>query len=154
MSSTRRQANTQASASAERPRGSRICQFGFPRNAANNSELRGRVETDQRKRYLELGGDETYTFRELIGMLLSEIKRKRIILKIPFLPARVIAATNDFFRLITNDLVPAFLTLAQVKSLENDNLVDSKSEKFSDLGIVPTNLKIILPKIVSRFNRS
>ena len=37
------------------------------------------VETDQQKRYLELGGDETYTFKELIGMLLTEIKRKRII---------------------------------------------------------------------------
>ena len=111
------------------------------------------VESDQRKRYLELGGDETYTFKELIDMLLSEIKRKRIILKIPFLPARIIAATNDFFRLILGDSVPAFLTLAQVKSLENDNLVELKTEKFSDLGIVPKKLKIILPNIVNRFKR-
>ncbi len=109
------------------------------------------VESDQRKRYLELGVDETYTFKELIDMLLLEIKRKRIILKIPFLPSRIIASTNDFFRLILGDLVPAFLTLAQVKSLENDNLVGLKAEKFSDLGIVPRNLKIILPNIVNRF---
>ena len=112
------------------------------------------VETDQHKRYLDLGGDDTYTFKELIRMLLSEIERKRIILKIPFLPARVIASTNDFLRLISGGIVPAFLTLAQVKSLENDNLVDVKSEKFSDLGIVPKRLKIILPRIVNRFKRS
>ena len=111
------------------------------------------VESDQRKRYLELGGDEIYTFKELIDMLLSEIKRKRIILKIPFLPARIIATTNDFFRLILGDFVPAFLTLAQVKSLENDNLVGLKTEKFSDLGVVPKKLKIILPNIVNRFKR-
>ena len=111
------------------------------------------VETDQQERYIELGGDEIYTFKELIDMLLSEIKRKRIVLNIPFLPARLIAATNDFFRLISGDIVPAFLTLAQVKSLENDNLVDLKSEKFSDLGIVPKKLKIILPNIVNRFKR-
>ena len=111
------------------------------------------VESDQRKRYLELGGDETYTFKELIDILLSEIKRKRIIIKIPFLPARIIAATNDFFRLISGDIVPAFLTLAQVKSLENDNLVELKSDKFSDIGIVPKKLKIILPNIVNRFKR-
>jgi uncharacterized protein YbjT (DUF2867 family) len=111
------------------------------------------VESDQRKRYLELGGDETYTFKELIDMLLSEIKRKRIILKIPFLPARIIAATNDFFRLVSGGFVPAFLTLAQVKSLENDNLVELKTEKFLDLGIVPKKLKIILPNIVNRFKR-
>ena len=111
------------------------------------------VETDQRKRYLELGGDEIYTFKELIDILLSEIKRKRIVLNIPFLPARLIAATNDFFRLISGDIMPAFLTLAQVKSLENDNLVDLKSEKFSDLGIVPKKLRIVLPNIITRFKR-
>ena len=111
------------------------------------------VESDQRKRYLDLGGDETYTFKELISMLLTEIKRKRIILKLPFFLAKLIAATNDFFRLISGDLVPAFLTLAQVRSLESDNLVGGKSEKFSDIGIVPKKLEIVLPTIVGRFNQ-
>ena len=112
------------------------------------------VEESNQGRYIELGGDEIYTFNELIDILLSEIERKRIILNIPFFLARLIAATNDFFRLVSGGMVPAFLTLAQVKSLENDNLVDSKSENFSDLGITPKKLKIILPKIVGRFNRS
>ena len=112
------------------------------------------VETDQKRRYLELGGDEIYTFKELIGMLLYEIKRKRIILKIPFLVAKVLSSTNDFLRLISGGLVPPFLTLAQVKSLESDNLVGSNAEKFSDIGIVPKKLSMILPKIVARFNRS
>ena len=111
------------------------------------------VETDQQKRYLELGGDEIYTFKELIDLLLSEIKRKRITLKIPFFLARVIGAINDFFRLVSGDIIPAFLTLAQVKSLENDNVVDVKAQKFSDLGIVPKKLKIVLPDIVNRFKR-
>ena len=112
------------------------------------------VETDQKKRYLELGGDETYTFKELISMLLAEIKRTRLILKIPFPLAKVMAGTNDFFRLILGDLVPAFLTLAQVKSLEKDNLVSRKTDKFSDFGIVPKKLKIVLPTIVARFSKS
>tara|TARA_B100000963_G_scaffold339780_1_gene337816 strand:- start:542 stop:1474 length:933 start_codon:yes stop_codon:yes gene_type:complete len=112
------------------------------------------VETGQKKKYLELGGDEIYTFRELIKLLLVEIKRKRLVLKIPFSIARVMAATNDFFRLILGDVVPAFLTLAQVKSLEKDNIVGSSSEKFSDFGVVPKNLKIVLPTIVGRYNKS
>ena len=116
--------------------------------------IRFLVEVGNQGRYIELGGDEIYTFKELIGILLSEINRRRLIIEIPFLVARVIAATNDFFRLISGDLVPAFLTLAQVKSLENDNLVGRKSEKFSDLGISPKKLEIILPKIVGRFNRA
>ena len=112
------------------------------------------IETNQHERYLELGGDDIYSFKELIGMLLVEIKRRRIIFKIPFLPAKIIASINDFFRLISGGFVPPILTLAQVKSLEIDNLVSSSAEKFSDLGIVPKKLSIILPKIVSRFNRS
>ena len=116
--------------------------------------IRFLVEVGNQGRYIELGGDEIYTFKELIGILLSEINRRRLILEIPFLAARVIAVINDFFRLISGDLVPAFLTLAQVKSLENDNLVGRKSEKFSDLGIAPKKLEIILPKIVGRFNRA
>ncbi len=112
------------------------------------------IETGQKKKYLDLGGDETYTFRELIKLLLAEIKRKRLILKIPFSIARVMAATNDFFRLILGDVVPAFLTLAQVKSLEKDNVVGRDSDKFSDFRIVPKKLKIVLPTIVSRFNKS
>ena len=112
------------------------------------------VEVGQKKKYLELGGDETYTFRELIKLLLAEIKRKRLILKIPFSIAKVIAATNDFFRLILGDVVPAFLTLAQVKSLEKDNVVGRDSDKFSDFRIAPKKLKIVLPTIVSRFKKS
>ena len=112
------------------------------------------VETDQKKKYIELGGDEIYTFKELIKLLLTEIKRKRLILKIPFPLAKAMAAANDFFRLILGDLVPAFLTLAQVKSLEKDNLVGRNSKKFSDFGIVPKNLKIVLPTIVGRYNKS
>ena len=86
-------------------------------------------------------------------MLLTEIKRKRLILKLPFFLARIMGMTNDLFRLMFGDLVPAFLTLAQVKSLENDNLVGRKSDKFSDFGIVPKKLEIVLPTIVSRFNQ-
>ena len=56
------------------------------------------VETNQKKKYLDLGGDETYTFKELIKLLLAEIERKRLILKIPFSLAKPLAATNDFFR--------------------------------------------------------
>ena len=64
------------------------------------------------------------------------------------------AATNDFFRLILGDVVPAFLTLAQVKSLEKDNVVGRDSDKFADFKIAPKKLKIVLPTIVSRFNKS
>ena len=50
--------------------------------------------------------------------------------------------------------MPAFLTLAQVKSLEKDNVVGRDSDKFSDFKIAPKKLKIVLPTIVSRFNKS
>jgi uncharacterized protein YbjT (DUF2867 family) len=111
------------------------------------------IEKKYHKKYLELGGDEIYTFNELIKILLSELKRKRIILRLPFSLGKIIASMNDFSRLISGDLVPAFLTVAQVKSLESDNLVGKKHEKFSDVGIIPKKLEIILPTYLGRFKR-
>ncbi len=73
-------------------------------------------------------------------------------MQIPFFPAKIIASINDFLRLISGGIVPPFLTLAQVKSLESHNVVGN-AEKFSDLGIVPKKLDMVLPKIVARFNR-
>ena len=87
-------------------------------------------------------------------MSLARIERIRLILQIPFSLARVMAPINDFFPLILGDVVPAFLTLAQVKSLEKDNVVGRDSNKFSDFRIAPKKLKIVLPTIVSRFNKS
>lgn len=111
------------------------------------------VEQKEENKYLDLGGTEVFTFKELIDILLSEINRNRIVLKIPFALAKAIAFTNDFFRQVFGDIIPASLTMAQVKSLEHDNVIGAQSESFSDLEIIPRKLKIILPSYLQRFKK-
>ena len=62
------------------------------------------------------------------------------------------ALINDFLRLITGNIFPAFLTVAQVNSLQFDNICGSDIDNFKDLGIEPKGLDIILPTYLSRFS--
>ncbi len=111
------------------------------------------VENQSNKKYLELGGQEVFSFIDLLKKLLSQINRKRIILKIPFFLAKIMAYTNDFLRLITGNIFPAFLTIAQVNSLQFDNICAQNAEKFEDLGIDPKGLDIVLPTYLNRFKK-
>ncbi|OUX44270.1 hypothetical protein CBE37_01300 [bacterium TMED277] len=111
------------------------------------------VKNKCEKRYLELGGQEVFLFVDLLRKLLVHINRKRIILRVPLFAAKVMALINDFLRLITGNIFPAFLTVAQVKSFEIDNICGAGLDKFEDLGIEPKGLDIILPTYLNRFRK-
>ncbi len=111
------------------------------------------VKNGSKKRYLDLGGHEVFLFIDLLKKLLSHINKKRVIVKIPFFLAKIMAYMNDFLRLITGNLVPAFLTVAQVNSFKYDNICDDNFEKFEDIGIKPKGLDIVLPTYLNRFKR-
>ena len=109
------------------------------------------VKNKSEKRYLELGGQEVILFIDLLRKLLFHINRKRIILKVPLFVAKVMALINDFLRLITGNIFPAFLTVAQVNSFQFDNICGSDIDNFEDLGIEPKGLDIVLPTYLNRF---
>ena len=109
------------------------------------------VKNNCKKRYIELGGKEIYTFIDLLKKLLTHINRKRFIIRVPFFIARKLASVNDFFRLLTGNIFPAFLTVAQVNSLQKDNICGDNVQKFEDLGIDPKGLDIILPTYLKKF---
>ena len=46
------------------------------------------------------------------------------------------------------------ITLDQVKLLENDNIVTKKSKGFSELGIKPSSMKVVIKKYLSRYKAS
>ena len=111
------------------------------------------VKNKSEKRYLELGGQEVFLFIDLLKKLLVHLNRKRFILKIPLFLAKIMALVNDFLRLITGNIFPAFLTVAQVNSFQFDNICCSGVEKFEDLGIEPKGLDIVLPTYLNRFRK-
>jgi uncharacterized protein YbjT (DUF2867 family) len=102
-------------------------------------------------RTYELGGPKIYTFRQLMELMLAEIKRPRHFVDLPFglasLQARLIG-------LVPKLLMPKPpLTLDQVEMLKRDNVVTSGALDLGTLGITPTPVEAILPTYLDRFRR-
>ena len=92
----------------------------------------------------ELGGPENYTFKELMEILLIEIKKKRFLVPIPF----GLAKFKSYFLQM---LPKPFLTPDQVEMLKYNNIVSGDHPTLKDLGITGTTIKSILPKYIYRF---
>ena len=97
-------------------------------------------------RTYELGGPQTYSFKQLLELLLAVIDRKRFLVPVPFWAATAKAA---FLELLP---VPP-LTRDQVRLLRHDNVVTEGVAGFADLGISPTAPEVILPTYLARFCR-
>jgi NADH dehydrogenase len=97
-------------------------------------------------RTYELGGPKVYTFRQLMELMLAEIKRKRRFIDLPFglasLQARLMAILPN----------PP-LTVDQVEMLKRDNVVSSGALTLATLGIEPTAVEAILPLYLDRFRK-
>ncbi|SLN71154.1 hypothetical protein ROG8370_03410 [Roseovarius gaetbuli] len=99
----------------------------------------------------ELGGPEVATFRELMQQMLTVIRRRRLIVNIPFGIASVMGGVMDFIQTATLGLVSAQITSDQVKSLRVDNVVAPGARGFADLGITPVAVEAVLPDYLWRF---
>lgn len=94
----------------------------------------------------ELGGPETKTFRELMQVMLAEIRRKRILVNVPFFVATVMGGALDLAQALTLGLFRnTILTRDQVINLKRDNVVTGRTMQFSDLAITPTPMNVVLP---------
>jgi NADH dehydrogenase len=97
-------------------------------------------------RTYELGGPKIYTFRELLELLLQEIRRKRWFIDLPFGVAGLQARLMSI-------LPNPPLTPDQVELLKRDNVVSPGALTLSSLGIAPTPVEVILPAYLDRFRR-
>lgn len=99
----------------------------------------------------ELGGPDVRTFRELMTEMLAVIRRKRLILSIPFFAARVMAGGFGLLRTLSLGLIKGPLTTDQVRNLARDNIVAADAHGFAELGIEPQSMEAILPEYLWRF---
>jgi uncharacterized protein YbjT (DUF2867 family) len=97
-------------------------------------------------RTYELGGPRVYSFRELLELLLDEIRRKRVLVEVPFGLAELQARLMSI-------LPNPPLTPDQVELLKRDNVVSSGALGLAALGITPTAVEGILPTYLDRFRR-
>ena len=95
-------------------------------------------------RTYELGGPNTYSFKELLQLILRETGRKRALVPVPFSIAFLQAA---FLQLLPTPL----LTIDQVKLLKKDNVVSATASNLADLGITPTSVEAVIPSYLWRY---
>jgi NADH dehydrogenase len=103
----------------------------------------------------ELGGPVTMNFRELMTLMLEVIRRRRLVLNIPFFAARAMAFGFDMLEKISLGLLKnGMITRDQVKNLRRDNVVAQDAQGFDALGISPTSMLSVLPEYLWRFRPS
>lgn len=102
----------------------------------------------------ELGGPDTESFRDLIGQMLSVIRRRRFVANIPFGLASIMGWSFELLHTLTGGLFKAQITRDQVKSLRRDNVVSDGARGFKELGIAPTSMEAVLPDYLWRFRPS
>jgi NADH dehydrogenase len=102
----------------------------------------------------ELGGPDVNTFRDLMGQMLHVIRRRRLVLNIPFFAARIMASGMELGQTLSLGLIPAQITRDQVANLRKDSVVSPGAKGFADLGIQPVSLEAVLPDYLWRFRPS
>jgi NADH dehydrogenase len=102
----------------------------------------------------ELGGPDVATMRGLMNTMLEAVRRRRLVLNIPFFAARIMAFFFELGGKLTLGIAPVMITGDQVKNLRIDNVVSDDAKGFADLGIEPVSMQVILPDYLWRFRPS
>ena len=103
----------------------------------------------------ELGGPDVVTFRKLMEDMLQVIRRKRIVMNVPFGVGKLIGWVFDLIQKVTGGLLTnKVLTRDQVKNLKSDNVVSDGAKGFADLGITPVACGAVLPSYLWRYRQS
>jgi len=103
----------------------------------------------------ELGGPDTETFRDLMRQMLAVIRRRRLILNVPFFAASIMGGAFDLLQAVTLGVFSnGLVTRDQVRNLKADNVVSPGAATLSDLGITPTAMGAVLPEYLWRYRPS
>ena len=103
------------------------------------------ILTDPRTvgRTYELAGPGVYTLRELVSMTLHLMRKRRLLIPVPFAVAEIQAR---LFELLPNPP----LTTGQVDLLKVDNVASKTLPGFQDLKIRPKTVEEVLPTYIGR----
>lgn len=103
----------------------------------------------------ELGGPEIRSFRELMQEMLAVIRRRRLLITVPFPVAMVMGGALDLLQAMTLGLFRnGILTRDQVRNLRRDNVVGEGRMGFPELGIEPTGMGPVLREYLWRYRPS
>ena len=89
-----------------------------------------------------------------MAQMLQVIRRRRLVLNVPFGIARIVAALAGLGQTLSLGIVKAPITGDQVKNLRHDNVVSEGARGFAELGIEPVAMESVLPDYLWRFRPS
>ena len=108
----------------------------------------------------ELGGPEVATLEHLVRYMLEVTMRRRAVLDLPLVAARIQARVLEFADMLTLGLLPDDLKLTrdQVTLLQTDNVVSdaakAEARTIEALGIIPTAVEAVVPGYLWRFRKA
>ena len=79
------------------------------------------LESNIHSKILEIGGEEVFSFKDILELILDELQIKRILIPIPFSISKQMA----FF---LERLPKSLLTRDQVELLKTDNIIKSEND--------------------------
>ena len=95
----------------------------------------------------ELGGPDVESLKTIIGNILTVVRRRRLVLNLPFVVGSILASVLDFASFCTGGLIAnKILTRDQVTSLKSDSVVSEGAKTLTDLGITPSDYASIVPE--------
>ena len=109
---------------------------------------RAAFSTQAAGRIFEIGGAQTYSFRELMELMLQVIQRRRALVPVPFAVAGLLGQAGDLAARIG---LPPPLTSDQVKLLKADNVTSLGAPGLAELGVQASALEPILPTYLYRY---
>ena len=104
----------------------------------------------------ELAGPAVYSFRELMELVLKEIRRKRVLVPVPFSVAGVLGKVGDLqagAHGVIGLIPPPPITADQVELLRSDNVPSGDLPGLAELGVQATAVEPILPTYLYRYRR-
>ena len=113
------------------------------------------LDTDAaRGRVYELGGPQVYTFREVLEFILTAIRRKRLLIPVPFPIADGLGLIGELTAALP--FVQPFLTRDQVVLLRQDNILGVSGEDvgtLADFGIEAETVEAVVPAYLGRYRQ-
>lgn len=100
----------------------------------------------------ELGGPQTYSFKELMQFMLEALGRKKFLLPVPWPAANAIGFVGELSGYLP--FVKPALTRDQVLSLRDDNVAGEGVKGFSDLNIKLETIEALVPTYLERYRKN
>ena len=100
-------------------------------------------------RIYEVGGPEVVTLRDIYQLVLSTTGKKRFIWRMYTWVASVLAFFSILFPLPSQ----LKITFDQIRQLKVDNVVSAEAKNLHDIGITPTPMSAVIPKMLERFRK-